>query len=324
MSPERSTIYQLCQLGPEAVPGTEVAADTLLSSLQISPAVKVETTPYRGTGFKYPSIVNLNKEWVEAEISGPLTYDELPYLLCSVLEDATPTGTTAKAWSWSPSSNSADTVKTFTVEQGGGGRAHLFTYGLVNELTLTFGRDACEISGNMLGQALQDGITMTATPTAVALHPIMPTQVTGKLAATQAGLTGATALARLLRAEWTIRDRFGPIWALNGQVGWSAHVEIEPTIEVKVLMEADAEGMAQLANLRAGSTRWLRLSAEGAVIAGADNYMFQIDQPFKITEVSEFRDEDGVFAIEWTAVGVHDATWGKAVQIDMKNTLAAL
>ena len=40
--------------------------------------------------------------------------------------------------------------------------------------------------------------------------------------------------------------------------------------------------------------------------------------------ISEFKDEEGVFAIEWTCTGIHDATWDKALEVTVINTLASL
>jgi hypothetical protein len=66
-----------------------------------------------------------------------------------------------------------------------------------------FGVDAKLISREM-GKALQDGITMTATPTAITLVPVLPTQVSVYAADTQAGLAGAAELDRVLDAKFSI------------------------------------------------------------------------------------------------------------------------
>jgi hypothetical protein len=40
--------------------------------------------------------------------------------------------------------------------------------------------------------------------------------------------------------------------------------------------------------------------------------------------VSELKGEGGVYAIEWTFGGAHDATSTKALQIELVNTISAL
>lgn len=448
---DRASIFQGVQIGKEsgAAPGTEVDADVLLPSLAIEPGISLESKKYRPTGGKLPTIVVPNKEWTEASLSGPLTYNELPYLLASVLNYAAPArniaqlaapatvpttalagtgagaltngaytykvtfvnavgettpsaatnpavtvadatangkialsaiplgavGTTARkiyrttaggaayllvttlndnttetyedniadaalgaavlssnttagssyTWTFSPAQSAADTVATYTVEQGSAVRAHQFMYGLVTALTLAFARDECNLSGSMIGQRLADGISMTEAPTAVALIPLLPTEVSVYLSATQAGLAGASAQDRAIKTELAIGGRFGPIWPLKAaNTSWAAHVETEPAVTAKLLVEADAAGMALLTNMRAGSTHWLRIKAEGTTIESTHKYSLTIDMAVKVEKPNKFEDSDGLYAISWDLALVHDATWGKGLSISLVNTLADL
>ena len=327
---ERASIFQTVQLGVESTPGTSVAANKLLQSMSIEPAIRFAANSFRPAGTKFPTVVAPNQEWITAKLSGAPVYDELIYPLSSVLAYAAPVqqgATTAYKWTFAPAYNAADTVKTFTVEQGSSVRAHKFTYGLVSAFGISVARDGVELDGEMLGKALTDSITMTAAPTTLPLVPILPTQFDVYVASSYAGLAGASPLTRVISAEWKVSDRFGPVWALASANGTSfaATVETEPKVECKLKMQADAEGMAQLTNLRAGSSIFLRLKAVGALIASTYYYTFQIDTATKIVEEpSEFSDEDGVFAVEWNLTGVYDATWGKATQIELTNTQTSL
>jgi len=321
---DRASIFQTVQIGLETTSGTSVAANKKLQSMAIEPGPRAEIKSYRAMGSKFPSLAALGKEWTEASVGGGLTYTEIIYPLSSVLKAVTPTGTTAKTWTFSPATSAADTVKTFTVEQGSSERAHKFTYGLFTSLGMKFSRDGSDLSGDMMGSALTDGITLTSSPTSIALTPVLPTQVSVYLADTAAGLDGATALTRAISAEWNISDRFGPVWVLNGSTTWAAFVETEPKLEVKLMVEADAEGMGLLTTMRSGATKFVRIEAIGAVIAGADTYQLTVDTACKVTDVDPFSDEDGVFAIGWTMTGFHDSTWGKATEVVVVNEIAAL
>jgi hypothetical protein len=322
---ERASIFQTVQIGVEATPGTAVAADKKLQSLTIGPAVKVETNKYRASGYKFPSLVVPGKEFVTAKLGGVITYSELIYPLASVLAYAAPVqqgATSAYLWTFAPDTDAADTVKTFTVEQGSTERAHRFPHGLVTGLELMFSRSGCEISGGeMIGAALEDNVAMTVAPTAIELVPVIPTQVDVYLADTQAGLAGATALARAISAGWKVNDRFGPVFPLATQfgTGFATTVEIEPAGQCSLKMEADAEGMALLSTLRQGATKFMRIAATGGLIEGTEYYSLQIDTALKVEDVAEFSDEDGLFAIEWTFSWVHDATWGKATEVQVEN-----
>lgn len=190
--------------------------------------------------------------------------------------------------------------------------------------TRTFTRDECTASGSILGQAQEDGVTIAPTPTAVTLVPIQPTEVLVYFATTRAGLTGATALARTFSVVASLTNRFGPVWALNGQVGFAAHTELAPTAEYSILMAADDEGMAQLAKMRTGDTIWMKVVAIGGIIESSIHYSYTETAAIRITNASPFRDEGGIYAIEWTGTAVKDATWGKAFEIVVVNSVAAL
>lgn len=326
---ERSSLAQGVQLGLEATPGTSVAANKKFVSIGIEPAVQVEPYRFRPMGQKFASLVVPGKEWVEADISGVGNYSEIIWFLASVLNyDGAPStiDTSGKQWTFTPNGSSEDTVKTFTVEQGGTVRAHKFSYGLVTQLEITLTRDSCEIGGSMLGQAITDGITMTASPTTPPEVPMIPTDFDVYLDAASAGL-GTTKLQRVLSVKITIGDRFSPVWVLNSaEDSYVAVVESEPTAEITLLVEADAEGMGFLTQERAGATKFLRVHGISDTLAGAVNqaYEFMYDAAIKVKDVGDFSDEDGVYAIEYTFEQVYDAAWAKAMQATVINKEATL
>ena len=326
--PELASIFQVVQVGMESTPGTAVAATKKWTGLQVEPGVQTEIKRYRPTGYKFGTVSALTKEWTEASIRGPLTYTEIVYLLCGLMGNTTPVNgspTTAKVWTFNVDSDGADTPRTFTVEQGSAERAHRFAYGLVTGLTLSFGNDGAEVSGSMIGKALQDGVTLAAGATEVALVPVTRPQVTVKLADTMAGLGAAAALTRVVSAEWTLENRFAPVWVLNGASDWPAHVEMEPSGTAKVMVEADAEGMGLLTTMRANAMKFMRIQATGAQIgAGPATYSVLIDCAVKVSNVGPFSDQDGLYAIEWDLELQHDATAGYATRVTVTNELGSL
>lgn len=325
--PERSTISQVVQWGVESTPGTSVAANRKLPSLALAGGIRQTMQTFRGAGAKYPAVAAQGKEWSEWALSGPATFEELVYPLSSVLMTPTPVqmaATPAYAWDFAPSSVSEDTVKTFTIEQGSGVRAHKFTNALASEFGLNFTREEVTVSGRMIGRQLQDGVTLTAGPTEVGIVPVLPAQVSVYLDSTNAAL-GTTKLLRALQAEWSMQNRFAPVWPLDAaQSSFAATVENEPGNTVRLLLEADAAGMARVPVMRAGTTEFLRIEAVGATISGANTYLLRLDFAVKWTEVDDFSDEDGVYAIRYTGTVVHDATWAKAMAVRVQNTRTAL
>lgn len=325
---ERSSLNQVVQLGVEATPGTSVAANKRLQSIGIEPSPSVEIDQFRPAGQKYRAITALGKEWTEASVTGRGSYTEIVYMLSSVMTTAvitTPGGaTTTRKWVFTPSSTADDTPKTFTVEHGSSVRADKFTYGLVTEFNMTFNRNTIELGGTMIGRAITDNITLTATPTTIALVPILPTEVSVYIDSLHTAL-GTTKLTRAISAEFSLGSRFGPVWVLDAaNNSFVNHIETEPDLTLNVMVQADAQGMALLSQLRDGATRFVRIEAIGAVLEAALTYTFTLDMAVKVVDTGGFSDADGVYAIEWNFVGVHDGTWGKAVEISVQNGLAAL
>lgn len=322
---ENPTIYQVAQIGVESTPGTLVAATKRLTSFDLTWNVKPEVKIYRPTGYKFATLASLSKEWTEIGFKGPTTYTEIIYPLNSLIKAVAPTGAgTAKTWVFAPSSTATDTRKTYTIEHGSADRARRFGYGLFTGMTLNFTRDEVTVEGTAIGKAMADNFSLTGALSEVALMPVMPTQTALYLADTAAGLAGASAATRAFSASWTLENVSGPVWPLNNSAAFAAMVDTQPTANGRVKMAVDAEGMALLTNLRAGSTKFMRIKSLGDLISGADYYLLQVDVAMKISNVQPFADEDGVYAVEWEYETVHDATWTKGTEITVVNALSAL
>jgi hypothetical protein len=321
-----SALYMGPQVGLETTPGTSVAANKKLGSVGIQPGINVEISRFRAMGKKSVSVAALEKEWVQASISGKPDYNEEAYLLNSILNKVTPTGAgTDKTWTHTISNTGSDTVATYTTEYGSSDRAYKFTNGVLSAYALDFSRSGVNRTGTMLGRAITDNSGLTATPTELALQPIASTHVSAYLADTAAGLTGATALAGLISANFSINNRRAPFWPLNraNANNWQ-DIESVPDITMRLKLNADAEGMALLTTMRANNMKFGRIECQGGLITGAIYYKLTIDLAGRVTAVTPFEDTDGVYAIEWTLTANYDATWQKFLQVVLINTLSAL
>jgi hypothetical protein len=333
---ERSSISQSVQIGVESTPGTPVAASKRLQSIGFKLGPKVDSKANLPIGQKYPNLVVVGKEWSEAELSGMPVYTELPYIFSSLMSTATSVTETMDSaihtggfvWTFDSLSFGDDTPKTYTLEQGSSARAHRVSNGIITSLSLDWSRDETKIGGTLLAQALTDGITMTGSPTSLAQVPVRPTHWSVYLDDTAAGL-GGTKLTRALKGNIKISDRFGPLWVVDAaQNSFVNTVEIEPKVTFNVMQMADAAAMANLTAMRNGSTKFLRLEAvgpniytNGGVIV---NNTFRLDLAGQIGDIEPFEDSDGVYAITWDFSAVNDSTWGKAYQVKVTTTTAAL
>lgn len=337
MPGERSSISQVVQIGVETTSGTSVAANKRLQSLSIMLSPKANVKTFVPSGTKYASVAALGREWVEGSLDGAPTYDELQYALAGMMAYAAPvqvmdgaTPTTGYTWTFAPSSTAEDTIKTYTIEQGSAFRAHKATYGLFTGLSLKLTRDQLAASGGLMAQAVQDNITLTASPTLLPVVPILPTQFDIFADTTYAAVSGGTPtrLTRVTNIEWGLDSRYNGVWAIDStKTSFAAHVESLPKTTFKITMEADAPGMAYLTNLRNGNTFYVRMLATGPNIYTGGvtvNYKATIDLAVKITNPGGFSDQDGLFAVDWEGELVQDASLGGPVKVVLINKQSAL
>lgn len=324
---ERAMLTTTTQIGVEGTAGVATSANKKLLGTMIDLSIKSDVKIYRPSGGKFSTITALGKEWSEAKIDGPLTYTDFVYLMAGNVAYAAPAqqgSTTAYLWTSTPSQSGADTRKTYTVEQGSAVRAHKAAYGLVNSLGYVVNRNEAKIKGSMLCNQISDGISLTSTPTEIDLVPVLPSQFCVYVDA-DSGDLGTTKLTRSFALDWEYSNRFGAVWPLDcALTGFAADVELEPKPIFKMLVEADATGMGFLDDMRVGTTSFIRVAATGDEIDTGEDYLFQHDIAAKVISVSEFKDEQGIYAVEWTFQAVYDSTWGKAFEFQVKNALTAL
>lgn len=333
----RSTVAQRVQIGRETTRGTVAPASKTLGSLSLALSSEVESSAFRPRGSKYATVVAANKEWATGDLEGAPTYDEVVVPLSSVfsqaevaavMDGATPTG--AHRWTFSPKTSGADQPVTFTLEQGDGDLAERASHVLFTDFSLEFSRDEVTMSGTAVARRLErDGVTMTENPTPYAdnMTPILPSQVSLFVADTPEGLDSEDArITTGLSATPEVGGRFNPVWYLNAlEPSFTTFVEApEPDFSTELMVEANAEGLAWAGLFRTGQTRFLRIQAEGPVIAGTTRYLFQWDMAVKVLEPGEQSDEDGLYAINPTLQVVHDPAWGKATQVTVVNAVSAL
>ena len=329
--PERSALFQGVQLGVESTIGTSVAANKLLNYLSIDIDPDIEVTRFQPMGQAVASAILPTKDSTTASSSGVGSYSEFIYPLSSLFGAATitTTDTTAKNWVWTPTARAEMTPKTYTVEAGGSVRAQKATGFFWTGGEWTFNRDeGVAFSGTMRGQQITDNITLTGSPTAIEEAPILPTHLDIYVDTTSAGL-GTTKMTRDFNAVWRNNDAYDVIWPINSTLAsWAAPVGTAPTNQIELVMEADTQGMSLLGDLRAGSTKYIRIQGVSTVLAGAATakYSFIIDFAGKISGSPTYDETGGVYTINWTLDAVYDAAWGTGQynKVTLINKTAAL
>jgi hypothetical protein len=270
-TPRRGSVNQSLQFGIETTPGTAVPANKRIDALSLVMGIKGTFKSTAGTGRKYASVQQLNSEWTEASFTGSLDYNAMTYILAGAMGIATPaahgTSATAKDWVYDAILSGPRQPQTYSIEQGEAAtRAQKFAYGLINTFGYKITRQDASVTGNLLAQQVSDGITMTASPTAVSLLPMVGQQFNVYLDPTSANL-GVTQLTEFLSVDFSMGNIYGPFWPINrANASYLAHVDLKPSISCKLMTEADSVGMALLTSMRSGSTQFLRVNGQGPVI----------------------------------------------------------
>lgn len=326
---ERTVITNGIQIGVEVTPGTAVPANKKLLSAAINLSGAGDVNVIRGSGSKFPAIASLGKDFAEGDLEGAPTYTEMAYFLAGLLGDpviTTPAGATnARLWTWPIRVSAPQDGKSFTVEQGSGVAAERTVGAVITGLGIDYTRDELSLDGDVLARAFETGATLTAAPAEIPLVPMLPKEIDVFLDTTAGGI-GVTKLLRALAASWNIGDRFGALWPLNSALpSYAATFETEPSSEIGLTLEADTVGMGLYAVLRAGATRFLRIQAQSATeIEVGFPYRFRFDGAVKVTDVPDFSDEDGIYAVGWTFGLFSGFAAGLAGEISLQTSLTAL
>ncbi len=160
-------VLQTTQIGAESTSGVAVPALKRMRAMSIAANFgDVDIEEFRPEGFNVNTFTIYNRERVAAALSGKPTYTEFVYPLSGLWGAAnisTPGGATnARDWVFTPPSFAGSSAVTFTVEKKGVNRSYRFAYGLVNQLGYTITRspdsNSIDMSGNMLGKRIEDGI----------------------------------------------------------------------------------------------------------------------------------------------------------------------
>lgn len=309
---DRATIAEKAQITLEATPGGTPAPPPVdLQTVGISPAIQVTSQTQRPMGEKYATLVIPGREWASADVASEagISYNELIYLLASLIDKPDITQIAAdSAWLHNFVSNptDADDIQTYFVESGQTVEAQSFAYGMVDGLTITGNRDGVGVSGTMLGQRIEKGITKVAGAIQHDKVPLDPSDFSVYLDPT-GGAIGTSKLTRVMEWELAITARFGTVWPVDAAIpSFAAHVEIEPSATFKLTLAADSSGMDILDNYRAADTLWVRIESAGPLIDGASNYGVTFDMAGMITNPDAYADSDGLYTIPWNFVCVND------------------
>lgn len=327
---EPATINQRSSLGLEVVPGTVVPATRQLAALKIEPKVEFTTTMFRPSGLKYPTTSLPNREWASARMTGIPTYNELPYVLASLIGQPTSVAETATGgaweWLWDVSSTEEAPPTTYSLEVGTVGNEQVMAHSWINELELTVPSSGdASMGGSVIGRAMAPLAAFAGGLAQLDAVPIQGSQFCLYMDDTAAAL-GTTKMDRNFNTQLRLPPRRQAVWTVDcEEPSFAALVEIEGGEPMaNILVAANGQGEDLLATARSGASKFIRLHAEGPDINGVDSHYFEFDMAGKIDRIDAYGDSGGVRSLPYGFHGVHDAAWGKSHQVRVITTLPAL
>ena len=314
------------QIGKEATPGTEVAASARLLGegvlLEASQLIRPERDyGSLAGGHEAPVVVALESK---LELTTDASYQQILYPLFTI-DEVSPTGAGPYVYIFdSPVAADPDGA-TFTLEgvaYDGAAIIEQFTavYGFATEfgLSAAFGANLTEMRSTWVAKSLT-----AKAPTA---DPGIPTRTlipadkwTVKLADTQAGLTGASALAGIVNSfDLTLATAYRPKRRLNCDTEFVERGLKMHQMTLRMTYDLIAGVETERVNFRAGTRRFIRLSV------GSGNEIIQIDMCGNILEPPTAGTEEENETREITYVSAYDSTWTKSWSVSVTNNLASL
>jgi hypothetical protein len=272
---EVSAINQRLQIGVESTSalGTAVACNKLLECFNWVLGIEPNVSMFGATGHKYDETQEENYEESSIDISGNMDFNGVIYLLASAMGSVSPathgSSLVAKDWIFTPPVTGSIVPQTYSIQQGDSVRARSFSYGIFNSFGYKGTRKTpFTVSSKGFGQIMSDAITLTASPTPVALAPVV-----GKFfdvyLDTSSSAIGTTLLTRCFSVDYSFDSIYEAFYPLNrANASYTAHVDTKPKTALKLMLEADSVGMnaMQTNYLQPGATVYIQVQALGKII----------------------------------------------------------
>ncbi len=324
--PERSALAQTVQWGIETTEGTAVPANKFLSAVGVEPNLDVAMDLYRAMGSNWPGVATLLNEASGFDLTGRPDFNQILYPLAGAISDPVVTtpggGTLSRQYAFALLKSGADTRNSFTIEWGDANFAERAAGVVFPDFNLAISPDAIEIGGRGIGKAVATGITLTATPTAIASQIVTPLQFNVYADDTFGGL-GATKLTRAFSANFGISNHWGRVRTIDRALAGShaATIQTEGDSACDLTIMRDTVGQGFLTTMRNGATKWIRLEAVGPVIELAITYSLIIDFAAKIGDAPSFGNEQDIATITLPLRLVADAGSVNSATVTVVNTL---
>jgi hypothetical protein len=271
-STEVQTLTQTIQMNLETSHGVTpgAGANKTMPTLMWDVDPDFATNQYAPSGARADSASVPSMEKSKLKVSAAASYIEQAYLQAMLFGDpviTTPAGAVnARKHNWPVSIFGPIDGRTAYLQKGDSVRARSAGYVTLTDLNLSLDRKECKIDGAAFGQLITDGVTLTASPTAIAEKEVQPKHWNVYLDSTAATI-GQTKLTRCFAAKFGYTGAYNDIWPLDrAQPSYAATVNQKPKMSMALTLMADSTAGALWTPARAAQKYYLRLEAIGDLI----------------------------------------------------------
>jgi len=317
---EIATALRGAQIALETSPGVlpNNAVYKRLTQSQLVAKPNVAAKPYTPMGMKGISVVQQGTEVTDYDLSGVMSYTELPYWLEAALnKSAVPVAVGTKAWTrtyFVDSRLGSLLPQTYNVQTGSNQGADQAAFVFCKDLQLKTTKDEASMSGSLVGFPLADGVALiTAGVIDVKKAPVDANTIgvyLGDDPALMKRLIGSITSDWMLGGHWHQTDYQNDL-----NPAYDSLVEMVPAFGVKIVAAPSAQEQMLLTRLRTGQSIYVGYRSRGAIIEGApgniiSQYGLDIIMPTKVTKTPSRGDKDGVFAHDYEFGAADDPTYG--------------
>lgn len=311
------------QLGTESTWGTSATATGklgLISDCSIEPNVDVETlSDIRGSlAPGYVAVLNSHKG--AASLAGACSYEDLPYILDSLLMTATPGAATTYIRDYTGQLTAAPTRTKYTLYKGQSGKVQKLLGAIFTEFNLKIASNKTwTYTAKLLGKSVADGSLAALSDRTQT--PIHANQMSLYLDAV-GGTIGSTAITTIwFEAELSIKNGVGLVPKISSLTP-ATYVDGTAEATLKFKADVDSDTAGYLTSILGTSVlqKQIRLKATtGASQIAQFDFAGTFDKSPKVNT-----DQDGVSTLEFEMSSIYNAALGNWMKASVTNSISAM
>jgi hypothetical protein len=258
------------------------------------------------------------------------TFEQLPYIGAAGILDlttgVTDTGGSGKIYTYTMTTSTQATVRTYTLEGGDDQQEEEMEYSHVSSFTLS-GKagEAWKVGADWAGRQVTPS-TFTGSIAIPSVEEMLFSKTKLYIDATTIGTTQKT--LTLLEATLNVNTGLVPVFTADGQLYFSFIKQTQPEVTLDITFEHDGTAVAEKAAWRAQTARLIQLKCEGSTLTTAgSSYSVKtmlINLAGKYESMEKLGEQDGNDVLKATLRARYHSTSNQFMTMTIVNQLTSL